>query len=177
MEITLKPVAVSEVGVLQQLSITTYTDTFAKHNTAKDLADYLEDAYNIAQLTSEIKNPDTRFFFLYEAETLAGYLKVNVGIAQSEYFAPESFEVERIYILPAFKRKGYGKFLLNTAIDLAKKEGYPSIWLGVWEHNYPAQAFYQTLGFKVVGEHSFFMGEDEQRDLLLQKQLKDGNQS
>ena len=45
------------------------------------------------------------------------------------------------------------------------------MWLGVWEYNPKAIAFYETLGFKVIGAHSFFMGEEEQTDLIMSKQL------
>jgi len=32
-------------------------------------------------------------------------------------------------------------------------------------------AFYKKMGFEKVGSHSFFMGDDEQIDLLMEKHL------
>jgi ribosomal protein S18 acetylase RimI-like enzyme len=40
-------------------------------------------------------------------------------------------------------------------------------WLGVWEHNPRAIAFYRKWGFVEVGEHTFPVGDDPQRDLVL----------
>ena len=35
----------------------------------------------------------------------------------------------------------------------------------------PAKAFYRTKGFEKVGTHSFYMGEDEQLDWIMQVKL------
>lgn len=36
-----------------------------------------------------------------------------------------------------------------------------------WEHKGPAQRFYQTMGFKRTGEHTFTLGEDIQTDWIM----------
>ncbi|WP_255964558.1 GNAT family N-acetyltransferase, partial [Staphylococcus aureus] len=41
------------------------------------------------------------------------------------------------------------------AEKIAQEHNKHKIWLGVWEHNPRAQAFYKRHGFKVVGEHHF----------------------
>ncbi|XUD04145.1 hypothetical protein IGJ34_002114 [Enterococcus sp. AZ177] len=81
-------------------------------------------------------------------------------------------EIERIYIDSDFKRLGLGKMLYNKAIERAKELNKTAIWLGVWERNFSAMKFYRKMGFTQVGAHSFFMGEDEQTDLIMKKNLK-----
>ena len=104
-------------------------------------------------------------------EAIAGYLKLNWGTAQTEPIAPEGLEVERIYIRSDYKRRGYGQQLLSFAEEFAKAKQKTSLWLGVWEHNANALAFYNKMGFRRVGSHSFFMGDDEQTDYLMEKQI------
>jgi ribosomal protein S18 acetylase RimI-like enzyme len=41
------------------------------------------------------------------------------------------------------------------------------LWLGVWERNARALAFYSRWGFTEVGEMHFLLGNDPQRDLVL----------
>ena len=36
-----------------------------------------------------------------------------------------------------------------------------------WEHKGPAQRFYQTMGFKRTGEHTFTLGENIQTDWIM----------
>ena len=55
------------------------------------------------------------------------------------------------------------------AIAISRQKSY--LWLGVWEHNTKALAFYQRFGFYRIGSHSFFVGQDEQTDFLLRKDI------
>ena len=98
-------------------------------------------------------------------------MKFNVDAALTEEMGADSLEVERIYIRPAFKRRGLGKYLIDKAIEIARAQGKQLIWLGVWEHNVNAIAFYEKMGFVRTGAHSFFMGEDEQTDFIMTKKL------
>lgn len=45
------------------------------------------------------------------------------------------------------------------------------VWLGVWERNPRAIAFYRRSGFVEVGEHVFQLGSDPQRDVIMAKAL------
>lgn len=80
-------------------------------------------------------------------------------------------EIERIYVRKKFKHQGIGTFLLDTAIKKAKEKQKTAIWLGVWEHNDAALAFYRKRGFTKYSEHVFYMGDDPQTDYLFIKQL------
>lgn len=155
---------------LKAISIETYQDTFAPYNTKENMEAYLDAAYNTEKLRQELNNPQSAFFFIRE-EAVAGYLKLNWATAQTEPIAPEGLEVERIYIRSEYKRRGYGQQLLTFAEEFAKAKQKTSLWLGVWEHNANALAFYNKMGFRRVGRHSFFMGDDEQNDYLMEKPL------
>ncbi|MBP1045735.1 GNAT family N-acetyltransferase [Enterococcus sp. BWM-S5] len=161
----------ADIKMLQEISIETYTDTFGAQNTAENMAAYLNSAFTLEGLAEEMGNEGTSFYFIYFDEQLAGYLKLNVGDAQTESVAESALEVERIYILPSFKRKGLGNQLIETAIEKAKAQNKKNIWLGVWEENEPALNFYEKMGFVQFSKHSFFMGDDEQTDLIMVKSL------
>lgn len=173
MKTRIKLCTVEDLETLQQLGIETFTDTFGAQNKKTDLDAYLEKAYDPDLLQKELSNPSSSFFFIYFDNELAGYLKVNSDEAQTEQVADESLEIERIYIRKAFKRNGLGRKLIEKALDIAEKSGKKCIWLGVWEKNQAALTFYQTLGFVHEGQHSFYMGEDEQTDWIMIKTLAD----
>ena len=166
-----RPCTIKDVDVLRAVSIETFTDTFASQNTAEDLADYLAEAYNYEQLSEELRNEESLFFFLQVNKEIVGYLKLNTGQAQTETIQPHSLEVERIYIRSKYKRKGYGSEGIKKAEQVAKMLHKTSLWLGVWEKNDRALAFYASQGFNKVGSHSFFMGEDKQTDFILLKSI------
>ncbi|MGE7366397.1 GNAT family N-acetyltransferase [Desemzia incerta] len=171
MAVEVKKCTVEEVQKLRGISIETFRDTFQDQNTEEDLYNYLEKAYNTEQLTSELLNQQSEFYFVFNGNDLAGYLKININEAQSETNGEDALEIERIYVLPQFKGKGLGKILIQQAVERAQFHQKTNIWLGVWEHNQAALAFYKKLGFVQTGAHSFFMGKDEQTDLILTKNL------
>lgn len=156
---------------LQVISRETFSDTFGKDNTPEDLEQYLSDAYSIEQLTSELQQPTTAFYFIYIENQVAGYLKLNWGETQSEDYGSDSLEVERIYISPNFKRLGLGTELINQVSITAQQQQKNTIWLGVWENNQAALHFYKKLGFHEIGEHLFQLGSDQQRDIIMQKKI------
>lgn len=167
----IKKVTLSDVDSLQRISIKTFSDTFEKDNSPEDMQNYLSTAYSLSKLSNELENPNSQFYFIYCEDTIAGYLKLNIADAQTENIDTEGLEIERIYIDTLYKRKGLGNKLLEKSISIASSLNKKSIWLGVWEHNAPAITFYNTMGFRKVGQHSFFMGEDEQIDFIMKKEL------
>lgn len=171
MSIEIRKCTLEDLPVLQKISMETFRDTFQDQNTAEDLQNYLEKAYNAKQLKIELLNPDSAFYFLFDQNELAGYLKININVAQTESIDADALEVERIYILPSFKGKGLGKTLIQKAIELAQKHHKNKLWLGVWEHNLAGLRFYEKMGFVQTGAHSFYMGEDEQTDFIMTKEL------
>lgn len=159
------------VSELKRISFDTFWDTFSAQNTVENMKAYMDEAYKIETLEKELQTPDSYFYFLKKDNQIVGYLKLNINKAQSEIIQENSLEIERIYIRKEFKRQGFGKQLIKHAENIASEFGKSSIWLGVWEFNPNAIKFYEQMGFKEVGSHSFFMGEDEQTDLILLKTL------
>jgi diamine N-acetyltransferase len=156
---------------LQQLSQDTFNETFKHQNSPENMNAYLEKAFNLKQLEEELSNISSQFFFVYFNNEAAGYLKVNINDAQSEEMGDDSLEIERIYILNKFQKHGLGKYLLNKAFEIAMELNKKKIWLGVWEENENAIAFYKKMGFVQTGAHSFYMGDDEQTDYIMTKTL------
>ena len=171
MTMTIKKCTIEDLRELQKISVETFTETFKDQNSPEHLNAYLERAYNLDQLEQELANRSSQFFFVYFNHEVAGYLKVNTDDAQSEEMGDDSLEIERIYIKKKFQKHGLGKQLLNKAIESAIELKKRKIWLGVWEENENAIAFYQKKGFVQTGAHSFYMGDEEQVDLIMTKTL------
>lgn len=168
---TIKKCTLDDLHKLQAISIETFTETFKEHNSPEHLQAYLEKAYNLDKLKQELAVSSSYFYFIYVDQQIAGYLKLNTENAQSEPMGADSLEVERIYIRKSFQKFGIGKQLLNKAIELATELNKTTIWLGVWEENENAIEFYRKKGFVQTGSHSFYMGDDEQVDLIMVKAL------
>jgi len=168
---TMKKCTLEDIMELQKISIETFIETYKDQNAPEHLNTYIENGFNLEQLKKEILNHSSQFFFIYHTEEIAGYLKINTGVAQSEEVSDDSLEVERIYVKKKFQKHGLGKQLINKALEMALEQQKKKIWLGVWEENENAIAFYQKKGFVQTGTHSFYMGDEEQADLIMTKTI------
>ncbi|MCH3905152.1 MAG: GNAT family N-acetyltransferase [Lactobacillus sp.] len=168
---TIKNVTLADLKTLQEISRETFKATFDPYTQPDDMEKFLQEGYSDKKLTAEINNPDSHFFFLMVGEAVAGYLKVNVGRAQTESLRPNALEVERIYLRAKFQHQGLGLVLIKLAEKIARQEQKDYMWLGVYEHNLVAQKFYAKDGFKRVSQHVYQVGTDPQVDYLLVKKL------
>ncbi|WP_454191630.1 GNAT family N-acetyltransferase [Paenibacillus sp. Marseille-Q7038] len=161
-----------DLDLLRKISVETFKDTFEDQNSPENMKTYLDRAFNLKQIEEELVNECSEFYFIYLNEEIAGYLKLNTNDAQSETMGHDSLEVERIYVRRKFHKQGLGKFLINKAIEIAREQNKEKMWLGVWEKNENAISFYKKMGFVQTGAHSFYMGDEEQIDLIMTKMLK-----
>ena len=164
--VSIRPLETADLRSLQKLSVETFVDTFIDSNTADDLASCMDSLYNTEKLTRELAAKHSYFYFVEVEDQVAGYLKLNTRYEQTEGQRDDSLEIERLYILPRFKGLHLGSKLMEFALDLAKEKGKKRVWLGVWEHNEPAKAFYSHWGFKRFSQHTFPVGSDPQTDEL-----------
>ncbi|CAM4214918.1 GNAT family N-acetyltransferase [Saccharibacillus endophyticus] len=171
MTATIRKCDIQDLKTLRDIGIETFNDTFAAQNKPENMRAYLAKAFDEKKLQQELNTPNSSFFFISHNNQLAGFLKVNVGTAQSEPMGDNSLEVERIYVRRSFKRMGLGKKLMNYAFELAEQQHKTKIWLGVWEKNTSAVLFYEQQGFVLTDKHSFWMGDDEQIDWIMTKSL------
>lgn len=171
MKLTFRKLTKEDLHTLREFSIKTYYDTFMNGNSEHVMQAYLDEAFTPEKLTKELCNPNSMFLFLYADGTLAGYLKVNRTPSQTDLNDPASLELERIYAAKEFQGKGIGQALMNKAVEIANGYNKKYIWLGVWEKNERALAFYRKNGFVKIGEHAFYMGDDCQTDFVMSKDL------
>ncbi|WP_124066444.1 GNAT family N-acetyltransferase [Clostridium sp. E02] len=160
-----------DICTLREFSYKTYNETFEETNTPSNMKAYLDKSFDIERLRVELLNGNSMFYFLYSDGELSGYLKLNEAPAQTDINDGRSLEIERIYIAKEFQGKGLGTELMDRAIDLANMRKKLYVWLGVWEENEKAVLFYKKNGFYQIGSHSFFMGDDEQTDYIMRKNL------
>jgi diamine N-acetyltransferase len=167
----IEEVKADEIDSLIQISRQTFIETFSDANTAENMKKYLDDALSPEKLTKELLDPHSQFYFARCNGQITGYLKLNLGHSQNELKESNSLEIERIYILGAFRGRKIGQLLFEKAIYVAKKMHVDFVWLGVWEHNTAAIKFYRKNGFAGFDRHIFILGDDVQTDIMMKLQL------
>jgi ribosomal protein S18 acetylase RimI-like enzyme len=170
--IRITAVSIDNYKTLQLIGQETFYETFASDNSEEDMQKYLSESFSDNKVKEELSNKDSLFFIAWEDNDPIGYLKVNVGNAQTELQDPLALEIERIYVKATHHGKRIGQLLYDQAIEIAQQTNKKSIWLGVWEKNPKAIRFYEKNGFVAFDKHIFKMGADEQTDIMMRKTLQ-----
>jgi diamine N-acetyltransferase len=170
-DLTIRRANPEDAGLLAGLGARTFSETFAADNTPEDMAAYLAASFNPAQQTAELNDPASTFFIAEVGGLAAGYAQLHAGEPAEGVEGPKPVELVRLYVSREWLGRGVGGALMRACVDGAQRAGHGTIWLGVWERNGRAQAFYRKWDFRAVGERVFQLGSDPQRDILLERAL------
>ena len=161
----------SDAKMLAELGAKTFYDTFAEDNTPENIDAYLKASFSPEIQFAELSAPDNIFLIAEAENILIGYAQLIMDSKEASLRGTKTLEIRRIYASQEHIGKGVGKDLMYASIQEAKQKGCDSIWLGVWEKNSRAIAFYEKWGFREVGTHIFFVGTDPQRDFIMELAL------
>lgn len=165
--IELELVPVAGAAALAKLKADTFVETFAADNDPAHVEAHLAREFTPAGVEQTLADERSTTWWLLDDGVPIGFLKVNRDGAQTEPDLDDGLEVEQIYVLASRHGQGLGARLVEQAIGTARTEGFPHIWLGVWEKNVRAISVYEHLGFVLSGDHTFLFGNEEQRDILM----------
>ena len=161
----------SDAEKIARISIVTFTETFADTNSKEDMDLYLSKEMNVEKIRCELQDPDSTFFLAWDGTELAGFAKVNSDVKADAPECDNPLEIERLYVLQEYQGKKVGAALMNHCLAFAHRNHHSTVWLGVWENNTKAIAFYKKWGYEPFGTHIFRLGTDDQTDILMKKEL------
>jgi len=161
---------------LAALAERTFRDTFAADNASDDMEAYVRESLSQARVRAELLDDANTFLlaFVDGAGEPVGYAKIRPGTTDPSVKGPHPVELERLYVDRSAIGRGVGAALMRATLDEARLAGHRTLWLGVWERNARAIAFYVRWGFETVGDHVFRLGSDVQRDLIMARSVPGG---
>ncbi|HEY8550777.1 MAG TPA: GNAT family N-acetyltransferase [Vicinamibacterales bacterium] len=166
---TVRPANAADAAPLSQFAAAIFERTFAPQNRPEDMAAYLSANFSPPKQAAEIADPDA-ITLLVEAEgALIGYAHLRRGEAPGLVQGPDPFELVRFYIAREWQGRGVAHALMEKALARVAAAGGRTVWLGVWEQNPRAIAFYRKWGFADVGAHEFVLGRDVQTDRVMMR--------
>ena len=162
---------------LSLLAESTFRDAFSDVNTPDNVALHCRTSYGEAIQAEEISNPNMVTLLCEQGEKLVGFAQVRWAKTPSCVVADAPGEIQRLYVVADCHGTGVAGDLMNACIKEVRSRQSDVVWLGVWERNPRAIAFYRKLGFLEVGEHVFPVGGDPQRDIVMARPVADSPSS
>lgn len=156
-----------DAAVLAELARTTFYDTFASTNDPSDMALHLARAYGVDQQTAELQDPNITTLLVEQDDEAVAYAQIRNHHVPECVKSPQPIELWRFYVRRQWHGRGIAQALMERVKAEARQRGAETLWLGVWEKNDRARAFYSKCGFTDVGEHIFVFGTDPQTDRVM----------
>lgn len=167
--IAIRTAGIDDAPVITELGARTFYETFAEQNTSENMKAYLAKSFGVEKQAMELAD-GTSIFLIAEIDGApAGYAMMIHGSRSATVSGAHPMEIARIYALREWIGRGVGAALMRACLEESAKRGCDTIWLGVWEHNPRAIAFYRKWGFVEVGTQPFQLGDDPQTDVVMQR--------
>jgi GNAT superfamily N-acetyltransferase len=157
----------ADAAVVEELARRTFYDTFAATNDAADMALHLAQTYSLDIQTRELSDRDITTLLVEDGGRAIAYAQVRADHVPDCISDPGAIELWRFYVDREWHGRGIARPLMERVKAEARRRGAKTLWLGVWERNDRARAFYAKCGFTDAGEHIFLFGTDPQTDRVM----------
>lgn len=156
-----------DASLIAALGARTFEASFGADNRLEDMDQYLSLSFSEAYIEAQLAERSSVFLLAYEKRKAVGYAMLRVSKMPISVAGNKPVELVRIYVENEIIGEGYGSALMNSCLEVAKKNGHRTIWLGVWEKNLRAIKFYRKWGFTKIGTKEFVLGSDLQNDHIM----------
>jgi ribosomal protein S18 acetylase RimI-like enzyme len=165
--ITIRTATHADAGILARFGARTFRETFEPDNRPEDVAAYVDANYSEDRQRAELDDPARATLIAESSAGLAAFAQIRADDPPGCVAGPAPIELLRFYVDRAWHGRGIAHTLMSAVVAAARERGARTLWLGVWEHNGRAIAFYRKHGFRDVGSHEFVLGTDHQTDRVM----------
>jgi len=163
----------ADAEALAEIGARTFFETFAADNTAEDMRLFLASTWSPDLQRAEILDAGLDTLLACDATgAIAGFAQLRVAHPPADIAVRAPVELQRFYVDKAWHGQGLARTLMEASERAAQARGAHELWLGVWERNERAQAFYRKCGFRKVGTKTFVVGTDPQTDNVMLRELE-----
>ena len=164
--VEIKQIHSEEIFIINQLAHDIWPACY-KDILTKDQIEYMLDwMYNVQTLQEQVKTGQI-FYLMTEHGRPIGFMGL-----EPNYPDADILRIHKIYLLPEKQGKGFGRDLINQAIDVAFVLGCKSLHLNVNKFNKSVD-FYKNRGFEIIGEEDIDIGKGYlMEDVIMELKLK-----
>lgn len=168
--LSIRPATTDDAAGLSELMRRTFVESFAAQNRPEDIDAYVAQAYGAEKQQREIESSDMATLVCEEQGVPIAFAQLRRR-GSPAVDDPDAVEIFRFYVDRRWHGCGVAQVMMREVSKAAEMFGARSVWLGVWEHNPRAIAFYEKCGFRDVGSQIFTVGSDPQTDRVMHSPL------
>ncbi|KQY89151.1 GNAT family N-acetyltransferase [Pelomonas sp. Root1444] len=158
MPLTIRQATPEDAALLASFATQAFTDTYRGLDDPQEIADYVAEHFTPEIVAGVVEDPACSTLLAWVGEQLAGYAVVRAEPAPGCVAGPAPLQLWRLYLGEGFIGQGLGARLMAAVHAEARRRGAQTLWLGVYDRNLRAVAFYKRFGFAQVGGKEFLFG-------------------
>lgn len=151
--IRLEKINTTQLSIIKDLAYTIWPSTYGEILSTEQLNYMLDNFYSVENLENQMDNGQV-FELLFEDSNVVGFVAYELNCNETGLL-----KIHKIYLLPETQGKGFGKFMIDEVIKIAKSNNQKGVFLNVNKYN-KAQFFYQKLGFTITKEEVIDIGNN-----------------
>jgi diamine N-acetyltransferase len=164
-DVVIRRGAVSDAAELAAFAARTFAEAFGDDTGADDMQAHLAATYRPDLQARELADPAVTTLLALQDSRIVAYAQVRRNETPPPCITqPAAVELQRFYADRSLRGTGLTMRLMQHALDAARELGGRHAWLGVWERNARAMAFYRKAGFDEIGFTHYVVGSDRQTD-------------
>ena len=168
---TIRPATVADIPVLRQLGATTFRETYRAISDPREVDEYADENFTADKVEAWFRKPCARTLIASLDDVPVGYAHVRSAKVPACVTDRKAVELSRLYLLASAQGRGVGGALIAAALGEIAALGGQTVWLGAYDRNVKALAFYASLGFVQVGTHAFEFGGQIYADPVLTRRV------
>lgn len=157
----------TDAPALAEIAARTFADAFGADNHPEDLQAHLSSSYGVTQQFQELNDPNVTTLLACASLCVVGYAQIRYHSPPPCVVVDQPIELHRFYVDRSAHGTGVAQILMAAVRSVAVERGGRHLWLGVWERNPRAIAFYRKVGYAEVGSTYFCVGSDRQTDRVM----------
>lgn len=142
-----------ELEIVKSLAYKIWPSTYGEILSVEQLNYMLANFYSVDNLSNQMDNGQI-FKLLFDENEVVGFVAYEFNCKETSLL-----KIHKIYLLPETQGKGFGKFMIDEVIKIAKNNHQKGVYLNVNKYN-KAQFFYKKLGFTITKEEVIDIGNN-----------------
>jgi ribosomal protein S18 acetylase RimI-like enzyme len=135
------------------------------------MVEHLARSYGVRQQAAELADATITTLLVEVEGSPAGYAQLRTSQPPDCVRGAAPLELWRFYVDRMWQGRGIARALMERVETDARQRGARTLWLGVWERNERAMAFYRKCGFADVGSQFYLVGSDRQTDRVMARAI------
>jgi ribosomal protein S18 acetylase RimI-like enzyme len=159
-----------DIYSLSKLASSTFIESYDDLS-PEESARYVSEFFSLDKIQGHIRSPDSHILVADEG-SLVGYILLKRLNAPGSISLQYGVECVRLFVKKSAQGRNWGSRLLDEGLRVSELEGHDSLWLKVWDKNVNAIRFYESKGFRCLGETPYTEGGMNDRVIIMGRTTK-----